>query len=1157
MSFERKPGGSTLLASAQPSPSAPTPGRRTLVQDSVQMKVKTGEAPRSEHVKAAAAEGVSGSAGQLPYLARIQKAFGRHDVSSVRAHTDGAAQDGASAMGAEAYASGSSVAFGAAPDLHTAAHEAAHIVQQRSGLALAGGVGAAGDEHERNADAVADRVVAGQSAEDLLDRYAGGGAAAPVVQQKIKTAGVYLLTWKSIKLKQKALVAAADKLREEFRLALVAKGGALEDERFETVWNKIVGEDSDFDIDDPTGREELLAELEKRYGASKASAVRYSKTQTGIDLLIGPVTKAHPELEKKPGGRNTMMVRNPMHKAGPRKPVTADDRAQQTQTHLSTVTHHNYSGEGEESQSSIQKDQLGLITSTNNESTNSLLEQDVQDREDIRNMAARVAVVHGVGDMNKTDAMASRVLRHALKLLSRLEQHVDPKVKITVPGKTATGQDGVHAEIRIYQHDEFDVSTHHMPSGTKIPCAGCYLYFVEEGHQIGVYMGPMWLTEAALSQQLKGTKIGTIDGQNGIDLAGVAEQIKVQYEAAIKLGGMMGESWVRGGGHTHATNADSESELDDEEYEAMKKEALLRSKTPPRSGREPVKGKAPKVAKEPGAKRGPRKPKEDKQQPSLFAFGIGSSPMGTSPHGHPSPYGYPPMGMSPHGHPPPMGMSSYGYSPMGGMPMSMPPMGMSSYGHSPMGGMPMSMPPMGMSSYGHSPMGGMPMSMPPMGLPQSQPPPTQPSSMFGAPSPMQPQQLGNPLPLPLLSSPPQPSTPSFGAPSPMQPQQLGNPSPLPLLSAPPQPSTPSFGAPSPVQSGPSSPQTGGPLPVDPIVQQLVSNLVGALNRPPAPLEPAIVLAGQLSFMDALGPSGLGNVADLHNASGAANNCLINSIAAAAGRVVSLVTLMSIRQACGGDHNRFLGRDDVPTILLQLGIQARVVLIETVDAVHNGTAPYNAVIIGGGGPDLYIVNAHDLHFGWCRPKAGHKVVVDANTATFVPEAQSQPSTRPSSPLPPMAFHFGSSSPRRSSSDVDEDSRRRSPPRSKTKLPSWTRGSSLRRAQSEIIEDDLAPQRNPAKRQLTDSPPSPLTRAVSDLNPRPDKMQRGTGMRGGHAQSPSMRGGMPPTKKRAEIDLTLLEEDVDEDMDVGGEPKRQDRKPHDGEDDGGSGFLDSSQ
>ncbi|HKE14423.1 MAG TPA: DUF4157 domain-containing protein [Kofleriaceae bacterium] len=112
--------------------------------------------------------GVAGSSGQLPHLDTIQQSFGDHDVSGVQAHTDARAGEAAGALDARAYATGNHVAFAGAPDLHTAAHEAAHVVQQRAGVQLKGGLGQSGDEYERNADAVADRVVSGRSAADLL-----------------------------------------------------------------------------------------------------------------------------------------------------------------------------------------------------------------------------------------------------------------------------------------------------------------------------------------------------------------------------------------------------------------------------------------------------------------------------------------------------------------------------------------------------------------------------------------------------------------------------------------------------------------------------------------------------------------------------------------------------------------------------------------------------------------------------------------------------------------------------------------------------------------------------------------------------------------------------------------------------------------------------
>lgn len=123
-------------------------------------------------VHEAAVAGLRGSSQPLPHGDRIQQLFGVHDVSRIEAHVGGAAAPAAARIGATAYATGNAVAFQTAPDLHTAAHEAAHVVQQRSGVALNGGVGRAGDCYEQHADAVADAVVAGQSAEPLLDRMA-------------------------------------------------------------------------------------------------------------------------------------------------------------------------------------------------------------------------------------------------------------------------------------------------------------------------------------------------------------------------------------------------------------------------------------------------------------------------------------------------------------------------------------------------------------------------------------------------------------------------------------------------------------------------------------------------------------------------------------------------------------------------------------------------------------------------------------------------------------------------------------------------------------------------------------------------------------------------------------------------------------------------
>lgn len=152
-----------------------------LIAEPVQMRGAGAEA--DVDVPATAARGVADAGGSLPFADKIQASFGEHDVSHVRAHVGGAATEASHAIGATAYATGHHIAFAGSPDLHTAAHEAAHVVQQRGGVQLAGGVGAAGDRYEQHANAVADLVVRGESAESLLSPFAGAtdaGTSSPV-----------------------------------------------------------------------------------------------------------------------------------------------------------------------------------------------------------------------------------------------------------------------------------------------------------------------------------------------------------------------------------------------------------------------------------------------------------------------------------------------------------------------------------------------------------------------------------------------------------------------------------------------------------------------------------------------------------------------------------------------------------------------------------------------------------------------------------------------------------------------------------------------------------------------------------------------------------------------------------------------------------------
>ena len=135
-----------------PATAAPAMTEQAPVQG-VQTQTHAGASPienAREWIHEAAAHGTSGASGPLPHLDAIQRSFGRHDVSQIQAHTDRRAAEGAEAMRAEAFARGDRVAFAGTPSLHTASHEAAHVVQQRAGVQLKGGVGEVGDPYEQS-----------------------------------------------------------------------------------------------------------------------------------------------------------------------------------------------------------------------------------------------------------------------------------------------------------------------------------------------------------------------------------------------------------------------------------------------------------------------------------------------------------------------------------------------------------------------------------------------------------------------------------------------------------------------------------------------------------------------------------------------------------------------------------------------------------------------------------------------------------------------------------------------------------------------------------------------------------------------------------------------------------------------------------------------
>ena len=177
LAVQKQEDRSLQLKEEAPPEKAPKPKANRPVQR------KEGHAAEGdpEDTKDAAAEGVSGSGSGVPGAAKMEALMGA-DFSGVKVHSDKEAKKGAKAIGAEAYTMGEDIALPGG-DQKTLAHELAHVVQQQQGRTPAGGVGKEGDALEKEADAVADKVMKGESAAELLGT-GGGKAAKPSVQKK-------------------------------------------------------------------------------------------------------------------------------------------------------------------------------------------------------------------------------------------------------------------------------------------------------------------------------------------------------------------------------------------------------------------------------------------------------------------------------------------------------------------------------------------------------------------------------------------------------------------------------------------------------------------------------------------------------------------------------------------------------------------------------------------------------------------------------------------------------------------------------------------------------------------------------------------------------------------------------------------------------------
>jgi LysM repeat protein len=155
-SHARSHGGSPR-APAEAAPQRRSGAQDRLGNDALQARraPRAAEGPEAQALDHAER---TGRPTQLPFRAQLEASFGA-DLSAVRAWIDADVEE---SMGAQAVASGTDVFFAAAPDLETAAHEVAHVLQGQRGAA-GSGTSAPGDRSETAAAEAGARAARGEA----------------------------------------------------------------------------------------------------------------------------------------------------------------------------------------------------------------------------------------------------------------------------------------------------------------------------------------------------------------------------------------------------------------------------------------------------------------------------------------------------------------------------------------------------------------------------------------------------------------------------------------------------------------------------------------------------------------------------------------------------------------------------------------------------------------------------------------------------------------------------------------------------------------------------------------------------------------------------------------------------------------------------------
>jgi len=362
-------------------------------------------------------------------------------------------------------------------------------------------------------------------------------------------------------------VSAAEAIRAR---AAGELGVAADDAKLMTVWNKSAKSTTrTYELDGDA--DALVGELVASYGRSVRATLNSQQRGGEAEALTTGLQADDSDLEFRPSVRNPMLVSSGIEDVGYDADIEPERRFQ---THAATVVLAEYPA-GIEAQGSMRRDGGELVLSTNRNADNDALRSRIASAAALKQMAAELLARSGIDALTREEAMEDAVLRHAGKLYLRIHEYLASDAPVTVPASVDPQIDGLHAEIRIEQLDDWDADDHFAPSGTKYPCMGCFLYLMGQKIEIGHCHGPMWVTNAALATQLlallrSGKTIGKLGKSAVAEVAGRLATARKTH------GGTMVRGIGRSGDASFDRQADSDSDLDSDEYADLQQRVAAR-----------------------------------------------------------------------------------------------------------------------------------------------------------------------------------------------------------------------------------------------------------------------------------------------------------------------------------------------------------------------------------------------------------------------------------------------------------------------------------------------------------------------------------------------------------------------------------------------------